>query len=167
MKNTKNKRQHNIDVQKPEEQEPGNLPDDRHLKDWVNAALSDLPEVSDMTIRVVDEAEILMLNNTYRHKNYLTNVLSFPADIPAEVGLSILGDVVICAEVVRKEAIEQQKKLDAHWAHMVVHGTLHLLGYDHLNDEDAEAMETKEIEILACFGYPNPYLNIEGNTLTK
>ena len=149
---------HNIDIQNTLEPEPENLPDVKQLEDWANQALVSLINVSDMTIRIVDEREIQLLNQTYRHKNSPTNVLSFPAEIPEEIELPLLGDIIICSSVVEKEAKEQGKSPESHWAHMVIHGTLHLLGYDHLNDTDAEEMESKEIEILSHFGYSNPYL---------
>jgi probable rRNA maturation factor len=163
-----NDMKHNIDIQNTLEPEPEYLPTSEQMKNWANAALSELKDgskidCSEMTIRIVDANEIQSLNHTYRHKNKPTNVLSFPAEIPDEIDLALLGDIVICASVVEKEAIEQEKSLDAHWAHMVVHGALHLLGYDHLNDHEAEEMESKEIEILDNFGYANPYL-IKENT---
>ena len=93
----------------------------------------------------------------YRGKDYATNVLSFPADLPPEVQLPLLGDIVICAAVVSREAREQNKALDAHWAHMLIHGTLHLQGYDHQNDADAKKMESREKRILAKLGFDDPY----------
>ena len=105
-------------------------------------------QVKELTIRVVDEAESQELNGTYRGKEKPTNVLSFPFEAPEHVELSLLGDLVICAPVVEREASEQKKSLEAHWAHMVVHGVLHLQGYDHVNDTDAEVMEGLEIAIL-------------------
>jgi len=149
---------HSIDIQSTLEHESNNLPSDEQLESWVNKTLSGLSEISEMTIRIVNAEEIQSLNQTYRHVNKPTNVLSFPAEIPDEIDLALLGDIVICSSVVEKESVEQQKSLEAHWAHMVIHGTLHLLGYDHLDDKEAEEMESKEIEILCHFGYPNPYL---------
>src|SRR5690606_24067449 len=93
----------------------------------------------------------------YRHQDKPTNVLSFPADIPAELNLPLLGDLVICAPVVEREAMEQRKTLEAHWAHMVVHGTLHLVGYDHITEPEAEEMESLETKILTGMGFPPPY----------
>ena len=148
---------HNIDIQNTLEPEPKTLPAIEKLENWANYAMSDLKNISDMTIRIVDESEIQSLNQTYRHKNSPTNVLSFSADLPDEIELSLLGDIIICSSVVEKEANEQKKSLESHWAHMIIHGTLHLLGYDHLNDTDANKMESKEIEILGHFGYSNPY----------
>lgn len=118
-------------------------------------------QVKELTIRVVDEAESQELNGTYRGKEKPTNVLSFPFEAPEHVELSLLGDLVICAPVVEREASEQKKSLEAHWAHMVVHGVLHLQGYDHVNDTDAEVMEGLEIAILNALGYTNPYAEQE------
>lgn len=118
---------------------------------WARAALVGGGEVA---IRMVDAEEGQTLNNEYRGKNYATNVLSFPYDTEPLV----TGDLVICPEVVAREATEQNKPLDAHYAHLTVHGMLHLQGWDHENDEEAQAMEDEEREILAALGYPDPYL---------
>jgi len=118
---------------------------------WARAALAGGGEI---TIRLVDADEGRTLNNDYRGKDYATNVLSFPYDSEPVV----TGDLVICPEVVAREAAEQGKPLDAHYAHLTVHGMLHLQGRDHDNDEDAQAMEDEEREILAALGYPDPYL---------
>ena len=117
---------------------------------WARAALAGGGEI---TIRLVDADEGRTLNNDYRGKDYATNVLSFPYDSEPVV----TGDLVICPEVVAREAAEQGKPLDAHYAHLTVHGMLHLQGRDHDNDEDAQAMEDEEREILAALGYPDPY----------
>lgn len=116
--------------------------------------LGELP--GELTIRIVDESESAALNERFRHKAYPTNVLSFPYDAEA-LDEPILGDLVICAPVVSREAAEQHKDARAHWAHLVVHGVLHLLGYDHENDADAEHMEARERAILATLGFPDPY----------
>jgi probable rRNA maturation factor len=108
-------------------------------------------------VRIVDEQESAELNEQYRHKQGPTNVLSFPFECPPGVELNLLGDLVICAPVVQREAQQQQKQELAHWAHMVVHGTLHLLGYDHLQQDEAEAMENREIRIMEDLGYSDPY----------
>lgn len=134
------------------------VPDACELEQWVTRSL----QVSgrkdgEITIRIVDESEITALNQTYRGKSLATNVLSFVADMPVPTEPHYLGDVVISAPVVAREAIEQGKPLQAHWAHLVVHGVLHLLGYDHAAAEDAAAMENLEREILAEFGYADPY----------
>lgn len=112
----------------------------------------------ELSIRIVDREESQTLNREYRQKDKPTNVLSFPADIPDVVETTLLGDLVICAPVVSKEAIEQEKSLLAHWAHMVIHGTLHLVGYDHIEDDEAEKMEALEIQILSSFDLPSPYI---------
>ena len=106
---------------------------------------------------MVDTEEMATLNRAYRGKEGPTNVLSFPYDLPPEAGLALLGDIVICAPVVAREAREQGKTLDAHWAHMTVHGALHLLGYDHIDEHEAAAMEALETDILARLDYPCPY----------
>jgi len=117
---------------------------------WARAALVGGGEIA---IRLVDPDEGQTLNKEYRGKDYATNVLSFPYDTEPVV----MGDLVICPSVVAREAAEQNKPLAAHYAHMTVHGMLHLQGWDHENDDDAEAMEQEETEILAALGYPNPY----------
>ncbi|MFV3319028.1 rRNA maturation RNase YbeY [Pseudomonas putida] len=133
-------------------------PDDAAFRRWCELALRQRSADSEMTIRLVDEAEGRELNNTYRHKDYATNVLSFPADVPDELlDIPLLGDLVICVPVVEREASEQGKALEAHWAHLVIHGCLHLLGYDHIDDDEAEEMEALERELLAELGHPDPY----------
>ena len=138
--------------------ELNDLPTREQLNDWALAALGHSDRHFEVTIRIVDEAEIQDLNATYRGKDKPTNVLSFPFEVPDHVELDLLGDLVICAQVVRKEANEQHKDETAHWAHMTIHGILHLLGYDHIEDIEAEEMEGLEIKILHDLGYPNPYL---------
>jgi probable rRNA maturation factor len=134
------------------------LPTAIKFKRWVKAVLKNKISSAELTIRIVDKNEMTELNSTYRHKNKPTNVLSFPFDMPEECEeILMLGDIVICAEVIREEAIEQEKSLEAHWAHMVVHGTLHLLGYDHEKNDEAEIMEAEEIKILTMLGFSNPY----------
>lgn len=127
---------------------------------WANAARLDGAR-GDVTIRVVSNDEMQGLNKEYRGKDSPTNVLSFPADLPPELAAEIddleLGDIVISADVVAKEATEQGKNLMAHWAHMLVHGMLHLQGYDHIHDDEAEEMEALEVKILAQIGFANPY----------
>ena len=124
---------------------------------WVDAALRDRCPDAEVFIRIVGEAESAELNGRYRRKAGPTNVLSFPAGLPAGVPLPALGDLVICAPVVAREAEAQGKSTEAHWAHMVVHGCLHLLGFDHEREAEAAEMEPLETRILAQLGYPDPY----------
>jgi probable rRNA maturation factor len=133
-------------------------PTDEQLRRWCELGLRQRSADSEMTVRLVDEAEGRELNLTYRHKDYATNVLSFPADVPDEMlDIPLLGDLVICAPVVEREALEQGKPAEAHWAHLVIHGCLHLLGYDHIDDEEAEEMEALERTLLAELGHRDPY----------
>ncbi|WP_298187218.1 rRNA maturation RNase YbeY [uncultured Pseudomonas sp.] len=134
------------------------LPSEAQFRTWCALALRQRTADSELTIRLVDEAEGRELNHTWRHKDYATNVLSFPADVPDEfLDIPLLGDLVICVPVVEREAVEQGKDLQAHWAHLVIHGCLHLLGYDHILDAEAEEMEALERELLAELGHPDPY----------
>ncbi|HSW92799.1 MAG TPA: rRNA maturation RNase YbeY [Gammaproteobacteria bacterium] len=135
------------------------LPTTPTFKRWVKTVLKNKMPSAELTIRIVDKNEMTELNSTYRKKNKPTNVLSFPFDRPDHLDdeLPILGDIVICAEVIEEEANQQQKSVESHWAHMVVHGTLHLLGYDHEKNDDAEIMEAEEIRFLSLLGYDNPY----------
>ena len=145
-----------LDVQQALEAE--GLPAPGQLLAWVEAALETENQGSELVIRLVDEAESAELNETYRGKAGPTNVLSFPFEMPPEVEeLHLLGDLVICAPVVRREALAQGKPELAHWAHLVVHGTLHLQGYDHQTEAEAAEMEGLERQILARLGYPDPY----------
>jgi probable rRNA maturation factor len=138
------------------------VPHPSALREWASAALRQKPVLTalraapdaSLSIRVVGAAESRRLNRTWRGKDKPTNVLSFPA--PATQS-PLLGDLAICAPVVAREAREQGKSPQAHWAHMVVHGVLHLLGYDHEVDRDATVMEARETALLANFGYANPY----------
>ncbi|GMQ74895.1 MAG: rRNA maturation RNase YbeY [Gammaproteobacteria bacterium] len=133
------------------------LPGRADLRAWASAAVGALREDAELTIRIVDEAESMRLNSRYRNKDGATNVLSFPFDAPAGVDLPLLGDIVVCAPVVRREAKQQSKSVSSHWAHMVVHGSLHLLGFDHEQARDADEMEAMETRILAALGFDNPY----------
>ena len=134
------------------------LPGEAQLRRWCELALRQRTAPSELTIRIVDEAEGRELNRTWRGKDYATNVLSFPAEIPEGLlDIPLLGDLVICAQVVAREAAEQDKSADAHWAHLTIHGCLHLLGYDHIEDAEAEEMEALERQLLAELGYPDPY----------
>jgi len=134
------------------------IPTAAQFQQWLDAAVLPFQSEAEVTVRVVDEAESQQLNFDYRQKDKPTNVLSFPFQCPPGIELPLLGDLVICAEVVATEAAEQGKPLASHWAHMVVHGCLHLLGFDHINDADAEQMEAEEIQILQQLGISNPYL---------
>jgi len=130
------------------------------IKKWAKQALKKKSKNTELNIRIVNIIEITDLNVRYRHKQGATNVLSFPFDMPWDIydEPSMLGDIVICADVVKEEAKAQGKLEEAHWAHMIVHGTLHLLGYDHEIESDAAIMESQEIHILAALGFENPYL---------
>lgn len=134
------------------------LPSEAQLTEWVSAALTDRLDAAELSIRIVSPTESQALNNQYRGKDKPTNVLSFPFDMPEGIELDLLGDLVICADVVSREAIEQNKPLFNHWCHMVIHGVLHLLGFDHINNHEADEMEQLEREILASLAIPDPYL---------
>ena len=137
-------------------------PDERLLRSWLQSVADRHPQIgsAEICLRVVDENESRQLNEAYRGKDRPTNVLSFAASGEAQPpeGPKLLGDVVICGPVVSREAAEQDKPPDDHWAHLLVHGTLHLLGYDHESDDDATVMERLETEILAEHGIPDPYV---------
>lgn len=142
------------------------LPDAASVTHWAETAARLAGGArGDIAIRLVDEAESRALNHEFRGRDYATNVLSFPFELPddlppglqAELGDGIIGDIAICAPVVAREALEQGKPEQAHWAHMVVHGVLHLLGHDHVDDSGAEIMEALEVRILAELGFANPY----------
>lgn len=144
--------------------DPSKAPDRQVLADWVQRALREAfdgpPADSEVSVRVVEADEMRSLNREYRGRDYATNVLSFPAGdidgLPAEAG-RLLGDIVICADVVNAEAAEQGKLREDHWAHMLVHGALHLLGHDHQEDAEAAAMETLEKRVLNRYGLADPY----------
>ncbi|WP_140918065.1 rRNA maturation RNase YbeY [Limnobaculum xujianqingii] len=133
------------------------LPDEQEIQRWLDAAVLPFQLEAEVTVRLVDIEESHQLNHTYRGMDKPTNVLSFPFEAPPGMEMPLLGDLIICRQVVEKEASEQNKILLAHWAHMVVHGSLHLLGYDHIIDDDAEEMESLETEIMQELGYPDPY----------
>lgn len=139
------------------------IPDKNHLQIWLDTLLDesvlkdrDLQE-QEITVRIVDCAESQQLNHQYRGKDKPTNVLSFPFEAPPGITMNLLGDLVICADIVAQEAKEQNKPLLHHWAHMLVHGTLHLLGFDHIEDDEAEQMEAMEIVILRKLAIDDPY----------
>jgi probable rRNA maturation factor len=143
--------------------EEGDIPDADLVQQWAEkACLCDDRVVT--SVQIVSKDEMRELNNTWRGKDRPTNVLSFPMQSPDEVDLKILGDLALCADVINTEAIEQHKPAQAHWAHMVVHGMLHLQGYDHIDEHQAEEMEALEIRILDQLGFDNPYLE---NVLEK
>lgn len=156
---TTNKMAAIVDVQWAVEGEHN--PSESDIQSWVETTLAydDIYSGSDaeLTIRIVEEEEIAELNQQYRQKQGSTNVLSFPVDEDLPLDIPLLGDLVICEAVVAREANEQNKTLDEHWAHMVIHGTLHLLGYDHIEEDQAEIMEQIEISILQGLGFSNPY----------
>lgn len=144
-----------VDVQKA-----GNLqdlPDENRIREWIETVLEGLRDEAELTVRIVGEEEGIQLNERWRGGNGATNVLSFPAVDDFNMIPELLGDIVICAPVVEREAREQGKSPEAHWAHMVIHGTLHLLDYDHQNDAEADVMETLEIDKLRKLGYGNPF----------
>ena len=132
------------------------VPEPGLLEKWASAAyLNEKPAVA--SLLVTSSAEIQQLNKQYRDKDKATNVLSFPMQSPEEVDMQLLGDIVLCAAVIKQEAIQQSKTERSHWAHMVVHGMLHLQGYDHVENNDAEEMERLEVDILKKLGFDNPY----------
>ena len=132
------------------------VPSDASFRTWVEAVLNECGKTM-LTIRAVGLEESAELNLRYRSKSGPTNVLSFTADLPAEVGVPLLGDLVICAPLVAEEAKAQGKDIQAHWAHLVIHGVLHLLGYDHQTGSETRDMESRETSLLASLGYPDPY----------
>jgi len=141
--------------------ESSGQPDPQQIQLWVDTALADYDQDTEIVVRIVGEQESAELNEQYRHKSGPTNILSFPVDVPEGIELDLLGDLVICAPVVEKEALEQGKTLTHHWAHIIVHGVLHLLGYDHIEDDEAELMENKEIAILNKLLIDNPYTEVK------
>lgn len=144
-----------IDIQRASSH--AEIPSDQQFALWLNAAAEAKYQDYELCLRLVDSEEMISLNSQYRQKNKPTNVLSFPADLPEDLGIPLLGDIVICAEVVAQEAQQQNKSIEAHWAHLSVHGLLHLQGYDHIEEEQANTMESLEINILSQLGYSNPY----------
>ena len=155
---------HHIDIQVALE-EP--LPvSEENITSWASLTLREEEENSELTIRLVTQEEMIELNHTYRKQNKTTTVLAFPSALPEGIKLdyALLGDVIICPEVLVAESQEMNKDLQEHWALIVIHGVLHLLGYDHIEDEDAFVMQALEIKLLAELGYPNPY-EAEGNYL--
>jgi len=136
------------------------VPKKTEIKRWLGCAMQQIDiqgNQAEVTIRIVDEIEMTQLNSQYRGKIKVTNVLSFPFEQVAPVESDFLGDIVICHSVVKSEAEQQNKQVQHHWAHLTTHGFLHLLGYDHISDIQAEEMESLEILIMHELGYPNPY----------
>lgn len=148
----------NVDLEVQRATTSATTPDDEHFQVWAETALE---RDCTLAIRIVDEEEGRRFNREYRGKDYATNVLSFPSELPAglpsEIKQSQLGDLLICAPVVAREAKEQGKPEADHWAHLTIHGVLHLIGYDHERSADALVMETLETKILAKMGIPGPY----------
>lgn len=145
------------------DQQP-HIPTPAQFQRWVEAVLTERKPNAELTIRVVDETESRQLNHQYRHKDKSTNVLSFPFQAPPGIEINLLGDLIICANVVEHEAKSQRKALISHWAHMVTHGCLHLLGYDHITNKEAEEMESIEIDILQAQGFDDPYNTVYEET---
>jgi len=135
-----------------------NCPDTETIRNWVSLTLARDSQAAEMTVRIVDEEECAELNHRYRNKEGATNVLSFPYEAVSGSGQTLFGDIVICAPVVEREAREQNKELQSHWAHMVIHGTLHLMGYNHIEENEAETMESLERSLMDSLGYADPYL---------
>ena len=144
-----------VDIQMASASEEG--PDPQSIERWIGAAIGDQRESTELSVRIVDAEEGKALNEQFRGSTGATNVLSFPFENESPEPLPLIGDIVICAPVVAKEAREQNKALNAHWAHMMIHGVLHLLGYDHQNENDANLMESLETEIMQGLGFPPPY----------
>lgn len=139
-----------------------NLPSVEQFQLWIDSTLSSLAEgksqkIFELTVRLAEIEESQQLNHEYRGKNKPTNVLSFPFEVPEGIELNLLGDLIICSDIVKQEANEQNKAIIDHWAHLVIHGCLHLVGFDHISDDEAEEMEAIEISILANLGVNNPY----------
>ena len=135
----------------------GQLPSQEQFQYWTDSVLSNSTQDSEIVIRIIDESEMIQFNEQYRGKKGATNILSFPFDVPDGIASNLLGDLLVCAPIVEKEAQLQHKKIEHHWAHLVVHGLLHLLGYDHIENEEAEKMEALEIKILKKIKIKNPY----------
>ncbi|GJM09543.1 MAG: endoribonuclease YbeY [Lysobacteraceae bacterium] len=134
-------------------QSAAQCPDENQFKQWAEVVRAD----GEVCLRIVDEPEMSQLNQQYRGKQGPTNVLSFPLALPPGIPVNHLGDIVVCAPVVFKEARDQGKAAVAHWAHMMIHGLLHLLGHDHIEESEAQQMEQIEIESLKTLGFDNPY----------
>lgn len=134
------------------------IPSRYFLQRWVNKALAKQVTTNQVNIRLVGKKESAELNSRYRHKKGPTNILSFPFEPPPGISSALLGDLVVCAALVNQQAKQQEKTRLAHWAHLIIHGCLHLIGYDHVHDKDANKMEAIEIQLLKELGYENPYI---------
>ena len=148
---------YDVDIQREVDNADLALPTDEDFQHWVSLALTGRKPRGEICIRLVAPTESQQLNSDYRGKDSPTNVLSFPFEGPVGIPMDLLGDLAICAEIVSKEAQEQNKPALNHWAHMVIHGTLHLIGFDHINEDEAEQMETLEVALLASLNIPDPY----------
>jgi len=133
------------------------VPDEALFRRCCEVALSERKPPLELEISLLDESEARAINLEFRGRDYATNVLSFPFEPLPGIDLPIVGELILCPAVVEREAGEQGKSLDAHWAHLLIHGCLHLLGYDHEQEADAQIMENRERELLAALGYPDPY----------
>ncbi len=147
-----------VEVQNASTQSPDSLPTREQIVDWVRAALDGRRDSAQLVVRIVDETESRKLNERFRRRKGATNVLSFPFERPELLDPPLLGDLLVCAPVVVREALEQHKTAEAHWAHMVIHGALHLLGFDHEEERDAIVMEALERDILARLGHADPWI---------
>lgn len=144
-----------IHIQNPIDAEE--VPDPSTLQHWAEVVLHDHRQQAEICLRLIDREESAALNHRFRAKNKATNVLSFPVDLPEGVEDPYLGDIAVCPSVLIEEARAGNISLEQHWAHLFIHGILHLLGYDHIDDDDAETMEALEITLLQQLGYANPY----------
>jgi len=136
------------------------IPSEQQFQRWMDTVLTEPSQNSEIVIRLVDKAESAELNQQYRHKSGPTNILSFPFEAPEVIESDLLGDLVICAPLIAEEAQQQHKKPEHHWAHITIHGILHLLGYDHIEEVDAEEMEALEIRFLNMLKIANPYQEV-------
>lgn len=142
------------------ESQLNDIPEQQQFEKWIQLALP-LDSHCELALRIIDEDEMVRLNQQFRNRKGTTNVLSFPAQIPEGVDLPLLGDIIICAPVVLHEAKQQQKMIVHHFAHLAIHGTLHLLGHDHHEPKDAQIMEQREVDIMEKLGFPNPYTEVK------
>jgi len=151
-----------IDIQVALDEPEPELPDNDYIKNILETTLKKFKKTAECCVRIVSNTEIITLNKRYRQKDKPTNVLSFPAELPEglELDHELLGDIVIASNVVKQEAIEQSKSYKAHFTHMLVHGALHLLGFDHIKDQDAKIMEQQEINIMQELDFASPYPHI-------